>query len=84
MHPVCCNPYIVEEKFILTEILEKPRRSDHFPEWTENPPWFFIMSAVTILKRAFRLSLPYIKKKKKKRSTKTVLRATTINKTAFP
>ena len=77
--------YIVEEKFILTEILEKPRISDHFPEGTESPPWFLIISAVTLLKRAFIWSLPYSKTNDKKIFIlKKKLTATPIDKIAFP
>ena len=36
--------------------MDNSGRSDHFPEGTECPPWFFLMSAGTKLQYAFKLS----------------------------
>ena len=51
--------------------MDNSGRSDHFPEGTECPPWFFLMSAGTKLQYAFKLSYLnsrkiYLKKKKLK------------------
>ena len=48
---------MVIEIIIWTD-MEKPGRSDQFPEGTGCMPWFFIMSAGTKLKCAFKLSSP--------------------------
>ena len=52
--PLLCI-FMVKETFIRTD-MEKPRTSKDFPQGTGCTSWFFIMSAGTTLKCAFKLS----------------------------
>ena len=62
---------------------KNPGISDHFPEETEYPPWFFKISVGTKIKCAFKLSSAN-NKKKSKNNFFDFFRATIIYNIAFP